>query len=149
MVAASTVDRQSARTCQSVPQKIERAARAKRRERKVQCMDTRSRCVATRKQCDTRTVPAGTKFEATVSARGEPLTLTLSRRERGRYFWRLCNPRVVLVKNHAICYNKLVRKPSFLYPCRHSCVGRNPANNACRLDSRFRGNDAFGVSEQV
>ena len=38
---------------------------------------------------------------------------------------------------------------SFLHPCRHSCVGRNPAHNACRLDSRFRGKDAFGVSEQV
>ena len=24
---------------------------------------------------------------------------------------------------------------------RHSCVGGNPAKNACRLDSRFRGND--------
>ena len=36
-----------------------------------------------------------------------------------------------------------------LFGNRHSCVGRNPAKNACRLDSRVRGKDAFGDFEQV
>ena len=38
---------------------------------------------------------------------------------------------------------------SWRFGSHHSCVGRNPAKNAWRLDSRFRGNNDFGVSKQV
>ena len=36
-----------------------------------------------------------------------------------------------------------------LFGNRHSRVGGNLGSNVYRLDSRFRGNDDYGISEQV
>jgi len=42
-----------------------------------------------------------------------PKQRPLSLWERGRYFWRLCNPRVAFAKTHAIGYNRSPINPNF------------------------------------